>query len=96
MIVEGKINNAKEVIAEKLDFPRDVILNIPKITITGDNEITIENHKGIILFNDEEVKINSGVGLISINGRRFEIRFIGGSTITITGKFKSVTYEEQS
>ena len=93
MIVEGKINNAKEVLAEKLDFPRDVILNIPKITITGDNEITIENHKGIILFNDEEVKINSGVGLISIDGSRFEIRFIGGSTITITGKFKSVTYE---
>jgi sporulation protein YqfC len=91
--VEDKIYKTKETIAEKLDLPREVILNIPKITVTGDNEITIENHKGVVLFEKSEVKINSNVGLISISGGNFEILFMGGSTLTLSGKFKSILYE---
>lgn len=91
--MEEKIYKTRENIAEHLDLPRDVLLNIPKIIILGDNEITIENHKGIILFEDKQIKINSNVGLISIYGRGFEILFIGGSTLTISGKFLSVVYE---
>lgn len=91
--MENKLYRTKQNIADKLDLPRDIILNMPKITVTGDNEIIIENHKGVVLFGEEQVKINSGVGLISIYGSRFEILFMGGSTITIGGKFKSVVYE---
>lgn len=91
--MEDKLYRTKQSIADKLDLPRDVILNMPKITVTGDNEIIIENHKGVVLFGESQVKINSGVGLISIFGSRFEILFMGGSTITIGGKFKSIAYE---
>ncbi|NLM35943.1 MAG: sporulation protein YqfC [Clostridiales bacterium] len=91
--MEDKINKAKESLANQLDLPRDVMLNIPKISVTGNNEITIENHKGIVFFGDKEVKINSNVGLISILGEEFEILFLGGSTITISGKFKTINYE---
>lgn len=91
--MEDKLYRTKQNIADKLDLPRDIILNMPKITITGDNEIIIENHKGVVLFVENQVKVNSGVGLISIYGSRFEILFMGGSTITIGGKFKSIAYE---
>ncbi|NLZ48414.1 MAG: sporulation protein YqfC [Clostridiales bacterium] len=91
--MEDKINKAKESLANQLDLPRDVMLNIPKISVTGNNEITIENHKGIVFFGDKEVRINSNVGLISILGEEFEILFLGGSTITISGKFKTINYE---
>nr|WP_254906505.1 sporulation protein YqfC [Clostridium tyrobutyricum] len=76
-----------------MELPRDIILNMPKIQVTGDNEIIIENHKGIVLFDKSIVKINSGVGLISIYGDNFEVLFMGGSTITVGGKFKSIAYE---
>lgn len=91
--VEEKINRGREVIAEKLDLPTDVVMDIPKIIVTGDMEITIENHKGIITFDSDVVKINSRVGAIKIEGRSFEILYIGGSTITIKGRFKSIAYE---
>jgi sporulation protein YqfC len=91
--VEDKINKARESLANQLDLPRDVVLNIPKISVTGNNEITIENHKGIVLFDEKEIKVNSNVGLISISGEKFEILFLGGSTITISGKFRSILYE---
>lgn len=92
--MEDRLYRAKETIADKLELPRDIILDIPKITITGDNEITIENHKGIILFDEKEIKVNSNVGLISLTGSRFEILFMGGDTLTISGKFKTVVYEK--
>ena len=92
--MDNKINSAKEVLAKRLDFPKEIILDLPKITITGDNEIDIENHKGIMLFEENEVRINSRVGFIVIKGSRFEILFIGGTTISISGNFKSITYED--
>ena len=88
-----KLYNTKRNIADKLEFPRDIILNMPKIQVTGDNEIIIEKHKGIVLFDKSIVKINSGVGLISRYGNNFEVLFMGGSTITVGGKFKSIVYE---
>lgn len=91
--MENKLLRTKETIAEKLDLPRDVVLNLPKITIIGDNEITVENHRGVILFEESEIKVNSNVGLVTINGSGFEIIFMGGSTLTLSGKFKNVRYE---
>ena len=91
--MESKLYRTKEALAERLELPRDIVLNMPKITITGENEITIENHKGVVLFEEKEVKVNSNVGLISINGTGFEILFMGGSTLTLNGKFKSIVYE---
>lgn len=91
--MNNKYINAKKNIAEKLDLPKAIVLDLPKISIVGNNEITIENHKGIILFEKKQVKINSGVGLISIQGNNFEILFMGGNTITISGKFQIVEYQ---
>ncbi|CAB1240580.1 sporulation protein YqfC [Clostridium sp. WLY-B-L2] len=91
--MKNKMYDTKQNIADKLDLPRDIILNMPQIKVMGNNEIIIENHKGIILFEDSQIKINSGIGLISIYGSKFEVLFIGGSTITIGGKFKSIVYE---
>lgn len=91
--MEEKLYEAKENFAKRTELPRDVILDLPQITVTGDNEINIENHKGIVKFEKEEVKINSKVGVISIYGYNFEILFIGGSTVTLSGKFKSIVYE---
>lgn len=91
--MKERIEKTREILAEKLDLPKDVILNLPKITIIGNNEITIENHKGIILFERTIIKINTKVKIVNIEGEDFEILYIGDSTITISGKFKLISYE---
>lgn len=91
--MQGKMGKSREILVEKLDLPKDVMLNLPKITIIGNDEITIENHKGIILFDRNIIKINTKVKIIDIEGENFEILYIGDSTITISGKFKSISYE---
>ena len=91
--MQRKIEKSIEIIAETFDLPKDIVLNVPKITIIGNDEITIENHKGIILFERNVIKVNTKVKAINIEGENFEILYIGDSTITISGKFKSISYE---
>lgn len=91
--MENKIKKVKENMTSKLELPRDIVFDLPKITIIGNNEITIENHKGIVLFEEKEIKINSGIGLISIYGNDFEILFMGGKTLTLRGAFRMISYE---
>ena len=39
----------------------------------GRNEITIENHKGIQIFEKNKIKINTNMAPIEIKGNNFEI-----------------------
>lgn len=88
-----KLARVKERVVYGLDLPVDIALNLPKITIIGRKEITIENHKGITKFSNDELMINTSLGLLKIVGVDFEIIFVGGTTITLSGNFKSMVYE---
>lgn len=88
------INKGKEIIAQNTDLPSEIILDVPKITVIGYKEIIIENHKGILSFEKDLVRIRSKLGPIKIEGSGFEILYIGSSTINVRGKFKTIFYEE--
>lgn len=82
----------KNIVTKELGLPVEVIDNLPKISVVGDREITIENHKGILSFDKDNTKIKTSIGVLEIQGEDIEIIFIGGSTIIISGKFKSLGY----
>ena len=92
--MSNKIENVKRSLSEKLDISKDIILELPKITITGKEEITIEHHKGIIVFEKNIIRVNTKIKVIKILGRNFEIIYIGESTLSIKGEFISVEFEE--
>jgi hypothetical protein len=49
-ILSEKLQRIKESMITKLDLPREMILDLPKVTIISNSEISIENHKGVIFF----------------------------------------------
>lgn len=85
----------REEISKKLMLPTEIVLDVPKIIITGYSEVTIENHKGVLAFEKDAVRINSKLGPIKIEGNQFEILYIGSSTVTISGRFKAILYERK-
>ena len=91
--MEEKFQKGKQKILNSFDFPKDISMELPKIIVIGNKEITIENHKGLIVFENNIVKIGSRIGAITISGSNFEILFIGDSTITISGVFYGISYE---
>ena len=91
--MSNKIENVKRALSEKLDISKDIILEVPKITIIGREEITIEHHKGIIVFEKNIIRVNTKIKVIKIVGENFEIIYIGESTLSIKGEFISIEYE---
>ena len=46
-------------IFDAIELPKDIVLGIPYVTMYGNLELIIENHRGIRCFNDELVEILS-------------------------------------
>ena len=71
-----------------------MIQSTPKIIIDGKKRLTIENHSGIITFDDKKISVDSKLGIIDIFGNDLEILYIGGCTIIVSGALESVIYRE--
>lgn len=91
--MEHIFKNSKNKIAKKFDMPAEALLDIPKFIVIADNEVTVENHKGILSFKEDEIKLNTSLGVVTIKGKDFEILYLSQNTITLSGCFKSLEFE---
>lgn len=81
-----KIKNTRNKIERMLELPIEVTTNIPKITITGFNQIMIENYMGIIEYEEYLVKINTSIGIIIMEGNKMNLNQINENDILISGE----------
>lgn len=79
----------------KMELPEDVLLDLPRITMIGQLHIYIENHKGLLLFSDDEVRILLKQGQLLIKGKCFVIKMILPEELLLEGKIIEVTYIDQ-
>ena len=76
-----------------LELPQEVYSNIPKIIITGSDEMIIENFKGILEYEEFFVRINTHIGIVSINGYELNLENMTDDDIKVTGKIESIDIE---
>lgn len=88
------IGGIQGIMINKLDIPREIVKNSYKIIIDGDEFITVENHKGILKFQSNELILKVEDGNLVITGNRFTIVYISGRTIKVMGVLKGVNHEQ--
>lgn len=66
--------------------------DVPYITIAGDSELTVENHRGIITYDDVGVKINTHDKIIKISGEALTLAHITDETVSVVGKITGVEF----
>ena len=76
-----------------LELPKEVCSNVPKMIITGFDEIIMENFKGILEYEDFFVQINTHIGIININGYNLLLENMTDDDIKVKGKIESVDIE---
>lgn len=76
-----------------LEMPKEVCSEIPKIIITGFDEMIIENFKGILEYEEFFVRINTHIGIININGFNLNLENMTNDDIKVTGKIESMDIE---
>ena len=80
-------------IGKILEMPEEVCSNIPKITITGFNELILENYKVILEYEEFFASISTYIGIVNINGFNLNLEKMTNDDIKITGKIESIDIE---
>ncbi|QOR35591.1 sporulation protein YqfC [Clostridium sp. 'deep sea'] len=88
-----RIDRLKANIAGTFDIPIDVVLDMPRVTVIGSMQIYIENHQGIIFYNDDIIKLAFSEGVIVITGDGLTIRVINIDEMIIDGDITKIHFE---
>ncbi len=87
-----RLDSVKSKVSDMFDLPKDITLNLPRISMTGNNQMLIENHKGVIEYTPERIRINSTIGVIRLQGTEMNLRNIAADDIMVTGGIKSIEF----
>ena len=80
-------------IAGLFEIPQDIILDLPRITLLGNRQVLIENHKGIIEYNDALVRIKLSKGELIISGSEFTLGNLQEEQILVEGLVAGIKYD---
>ena len=72
---------------------REIMMNVPRITVTGHSELYIENHKGIELYTRELIRVSTPEGSVSIEGKSLNIDAVRVSDVFISGAIERIEFE---
>lgn len=77
-------------ISEVLEFPPEAIIDIPKITVLGNELVHVENYSALLDYKKENIRLKHKGGIIDISGDNFEIKVIGEENIAVSGKIHGI------
>lgn len=78
--------------AKMLDLPADVTMEMPRITMIGQIHLYIENHRGVLMFTDKELRLLLSKGQLLVTGEKLVIRAILSEEVLIEGKVDGVQF----
>lgn len=84
--------NLKDRVSTVIKTTDEILLNVPLVSMVSNNEFTLENYKGIVLYSENKIKINTSMGIISIVGDELTLSKVLAEKITITGKINEVIF----
>lgn len=79
----------------KMDLPADVVMDLPRITMIGQLHIYIENHRGLLVFSDTELRLLLKQGQLLIKGKNFVLKTILTEEILLEGKVEHVYFIDE-
>ncbi|GLI08307.1 sporulation protein YqfC [Paenibacillus tyrfis] len=78
--------------AKLLDLPQDVVMDLPRMTMIGNRQLYIENHRGVLQFSNEVLKLALTTGRVEVYGSELVIRAILTEEVFIEGMIRDIKY----
>ena len=77
---------------EAFELPKEIMLNLPLITLIGREEVTIENYKGILEYSEETVRIGTAAGVLRLTGKDLCLKQLSGECMVVAGKIEELRF----
>lgn len=88
----GQKKGLREKFTEVFELPKELILDLPKLTIIGNRDMMIENYKGVMEYGSARIRVNTGFGIIKITGTGLLIKEITSEDIIISGEIHALEF----
>lgn len=88
-----KNKNIKYNVVESLNFPKDLILGSAIVSITGYQEVYVENYRGILEYTDCEIVLSTKTCQIRIRGCCLQIEYYTSEEMKICGEIHCLNFE---
>ncbi|HHY46769.1 MAG TPA: sporulation protein YqfC [Firmicutes bacterium] len=85
--------NAGRDLARALDIPVDVVLDLPRLVLLGNLQVLIENHRGIIEYTGERIRVSLPSGELRVEGSGLVLRRISLDEMLIEGEIGSIAFQ---
>ncbi len=82
----------RELFSDSLSIPEDVLLDLPRITASGNREIEIENYKNVLEYLDSSIQLNCKNYVIKLSGKKLEITSITDESVCVRGVVSSISF----
>lgn len=83
----------KEKAAEMSGVPKDVAMGLPILTITGTNDLCVENYRGMTEYTDQIIRLQSKSDQIKITGKKLEVIYYTNDEMKIHGHIRTIEYQ---
>lgn len=80
------MSNLLEQLAARLDLPADALAGTTKVTLTGMEQVLIENHRGLLAYSDTLVEVDARTYRIRVQGDGLLLRAMNEDMLLICGR----------
>ncbi|MGN0793346.1 MAG: YabP/YqfC family sporulation protein [Aristaeellaceae bacterium] len=74
-------------------FPREVISGLPHMTLTGAERFHIEQHRGLIAYQPDEIVFLSEAGLVRVLGNALHFSMYTAAEALVSGEIHSIVID---
>lgn len=87
-------NLLKSRVSDAANIPKDVILGVPLVRMVGQEELYIENYRGILEYTDTFIRVQTKIGQIHLFGKKLEIIYYTNDEMKVVGHIESLKYHQ--
>lgn len=84
-----KKHSVRESFETALELPIELLKNIPRATVIGNECVLVENYKAIVEYEKNLIRLSNNV---SVLGENLNVAEITSDEIIINGKIKSIEF----
>lgn len=74
--------------------PGEISITTPKLTAFSNEKVVVGNYKGIVLYSDKNIEINTDKYLLKIKGENLSIKYMTKEELEICGGVLSIEFEK--
>jgi sporulation protein YqfC len=79
-------------LANLLDLPLDTVVEWPRIIINANQSVAIQNHRGVIEYDQKMARVNTKLGELVLYGEKLSLISALQAEVVVQGKIERVEF----